>query len=71
MIIKIYECEICKMLKGRGVRDTERFRGIRLEVRKHLRESHNLKGRKNWEGATKKELGQSPISSRTISREFK
>jgi len=69
--IKIYECLICKQLAERGVKGQTRFRGTRKDIRKHLVEEHNLKGRKNKHGLNGKEFGESRITHSTISEEFR
>lgn len=68
--IKIYECLLCRQLVNNKVKGQERFRGTRKEVRKHLVEVHNMKGRKNKSGLNKKEFGNSMITKNTIAEEF-
>ncbi len=62
-MVKIYECGICKKRGG------ERFRGIRKEVRKHLREVHHVSGTTSLKGADKKETERSLVTANTISEE--
>jgi len=71
MEVKIYECSICRRLSNANVKDVKRYIGTRKQIRKHLTDEHNIKGRKNRLGQQKKEFGPSPISIETRSREFK
>lgn len=67
--IKTYECKICLERVKKGVKNAERFTGIRKAVRDHIKEVHNIKGQKNKMGATKKEFGKSRITQNTLSYE--
>lgn len=66
-MIKIYECSICKKLTGK-IKGEERFTGTREEVRKHLREVHNIKGGR---GSKKGNKDKSMITAETLSEDFK
>jgi hypothetical protein len=68
---KIYECEICKRLTKNKVKGHSRVKGTRKDIRKHLREIHGVKGKKNKMGATKKEFGISALTLKTLSEEIK
>ena len=70
-MIKIYECKICKGFVERGLKGEKRITGIRKDVRKHLVEVHNIKGQKNTQGLTKKDMGKSSITNNMLSEEFK
>ncbi len=69
--IKIYECEICKSLVKNKVAGQKRYKGTRKGVRKHLREVHGIKGRKNQDGLKKQDFGKSFITSKTLSEKMK
>lgn len=69
--MKSYECAICKGLVARGIKNEERFMSTRKEVRKHLREVHHLKGKKNEQALRKEDLGQSDITKNMIATEIK
>ena len=71
MEIKIYECKVCNERFKNKMKNAERFRGSRQDVRKHLREVHGIKGRKNKAGLTRGEHGQSKITEKILSEEFK
>lgn len=70
MVIKIFECEICKGFFQNKIKGEKRFRGNRRDVRKHLVEDHKIKGMKNIFGMKTKDFGQSPITKEMISEPF-
>ena len=66
MTIKIFECAICKNLYERGVKKEERVFGSRKEIREHLVDVHNKKGRKNRANLKDKDFGKSEITESCI-----
>ena len=69
-MVKIYECAICKRLVDNMVRGNERFISTRKDVRKHLVEIHNVKGRSRWFEKRDRDF-TSRISNETLSRDWK
>lgn len=70
MVIKKYECKICKDFVKNGVKGQSRLISSRSVVRKHLVDVHRIKGRKNRSGLKKDDFGESFITKNTIAEDF-
>ena len=70
----MFECKRCKANHARNPNKYSRFRGIRQDVRKHLRDEHFIKGlnRRNKSPSEGRESDQwiSPITTEMESYEI-
>ncbi len=70
-MVKKYECAICKNLAKSLSKKRERFFGTRKDVRKHLREKHNIKGARGRNSGGHKNFGvDSDLTKNTIVNDF-